>query len=624
MVMLILAILIVCMAHGIRIYRWSLFVDSYEKPDYKSMTVGLACGYIVNYFVPFKLGDFLRAFIAGRKMKNGKGFSLATVVIERCMDVLFVGLMFGVFYLGNADYEGSQGFLGYLALALAILLFLVLAVVFKTQLKKAIRLFSGIFNEKLEERLLRFFWALVWGFKDVARKMSKSKLIISTIGMWGLYILSYWCFAKSLGGNDYRDVFFSLFAVKSLFAGQIELGTGMVMMVVEYAVFLLVPSIIMLLAAPFLKSTVKDKNYVNLIPHVNADDRRNFLETYFSADNANFVNNYLAINRKIYVLRDYSAGSNATTILCNDGEKNFYRKYAFSTDGDKLFEQVKWLEKYNSILPLPAIIAQEKNNEYCYYDMPYSTDAVGLFDYAHSAPVEEAWKIIQKTFEKLEDSLYKKNSVPADRATIEKYVTGKVTANIKKIYEAPQIKPLLKFETIVINGREYKNLPYYEKYLTASNLEEIFIGDTYSDIHGDMTIENIICVKNTNSDDSFYIIDPNTGNVHNSPNLDYAKMLQSIHGNYEFLMATKSVEVSGNAIDFKFIKSDAYDVLLKNMDEFMTSSFDMTRVKSIYYHEIIHWLRLMPYKINKNGKRALLFYAGLLMVLDDVIGRFDK
>ena len=89
-------------------------------------------------------------------------------------------------------------------------------------------------------------------------------------------------------------------------------------------------------------------------------------------------------------------------------------------------------------------------------------------------------------------------------------------------------------------------------------LEEIFKNDMYSDIHGDLTIENIICITGKND---FYIIDPNTGNLHDSPNLDYAKLLQSLHGGYEFLMNTKSVEVNQNNINYLFTKSVIYDEL---------------------------------------------------------------
>jgi hypothetical protein len=32
----------------------------------------------------------------------------------------------------------------------------------------------------------------------------------------------------------------------------------------------------------------------------------------------------------------------------------------------------------------------------------------------------------------------------------------------------------------------------------------------------------------------------------------------------------------------------------------------------------------MPYKIKKNGDRAALFYAGMLMVMNDVEAKFEK
>ena len=51
----------------------------------------------------------------------------------------------------------------------------------------------------------------------------------------------------------------------------------------------------------------------------------------------------------------------------------------------------------------------------------------------------------------------------------------------------------------------------------------------------------------------------------------------------------------------------------------MNSKFNKETVRSIYFHEVIHWLRLMPYKVRIDKDRVLMFYAGLLMVLNDVI-----
>ncbi len=90
-------------------------------------------------------------------------------------------------------------------------------------------------------------------------------------------------------------------------------------------------------------------------------------------------------------------------------------------------------------------------------------------------------------------------------------------------------------------------------------------------------------------------------------------------------MATKSVDVVDNKINFLFTRSMTYIELYQRLQAYMENNFTKERVRSIYFHEIIHWLRLMPYKIEKDGKRALLFYAGMLMVMNDVISMYgDK
>ena len=216
--------------------------------------------------------------------------------------------------------------------------------------------------------------------------------------------------------------------------------------------------------------------------------------------------------------------------------------------------------------------------------------------------------MIENILIKLEEVLYTNNIRKAD------------IENINKIYDSKILKKLMKYDEVIINGRPYKNLSYYLKYFSKEYLYNIFKNDIYSDIHGDLTIENIICNLNvTDSKEKYYIIDPNSGNINDSANLDYAKILQSIHGGYEFMMRTYDLSIEENQINFLFTKSQAYFYLYKKLNEYMNLKFEKEKIKSIYFHEIIHWLRLMPYKLKKDGKRALIFYSGLLMVLDDVI-----
>lgn len=624
-----------CTAHFIRISRWKLFIKTYEKPHSKNLINALSMGYLLNFFLPFKLGDIVRALIAGRKMKNGYGFSLATVIIDRCLDVIVVGAVFIILFFINPNKIAVGTSIMYIAAAAFIILFAALAWICRKPVKKGIRLIASIFNETLEFKTMKFFWALIWGVVDIIKKISRAKLLLYTIEMWGLYIVSYVCFAKFLTvycSNDINwiNIFYILFAKNSIQIGNIKSLSENTMLLYSQtswlALYLILPSMLILLLSLFIKNAPesKDERYLNLIPHLNTEERLDFLETYFSGEKSSYIQNYLKINQNILILRDYSAGSNATTMLCFDNDKNFFRKYAIGAESDKLYEQIQWLLRYKDTLPLCEIIGYERDGEYCYYDMTYESNAVGMFEYAHSMPREKAWSVLHEAIQCLEGALYTVNLTHADEITVSKYIDNKVTANINKIINAKYLKPLMEYEDIVINGKIYKNLPYYFQYMDKEHLFEIFKDDTCSVIHGDLTIENIICRRNASDRDSWYIIDPNTGNIHDSPNLDYGKLLQSIHGGYEFLMATKNVEIDKNRINFTYTKSEAYTYLFKSLDEYMSQKFSYERVRSIYYHEIVHWLRLMPYKIEKNGKRVLLFYAGMLMVMNDVIKKFER
>lgn len=632
---LVLAISLICIAHIVRTLRWELFVKTYEKPNTKNLLQSLSIGYFINSFIPFKAGDLVRAWISGRKMKNGRGFALATVIVDRYLDILVVGILFAIFSAFNLDSADSVWF--YMFLAVGVLAVTLLVYILRGYVKKILKNIAGIFNARIEIRLLRFFWSLIWSFKDIFKKISKTQLLLETLGMWILYLTSYYCFAAFLshqGSNmNWLDVFYMLFTKNSIHVGSlgaITVTQGMLnTQMIWTGIYLFAPIVILFVISLCLKSkndgsVDSEESYLNLIPQLDEDERRNFLETYFSNERREYIESYLKINQNILIIRDYSAGSNATTMLCMNNGKNFFRKYAFGADGDKLYQQIEWLQRFKDIIPLPDIMQYQKQDNFCYYDMPYDSQAVGLFDYAHSMPKENAWKFIKKATECLENSLYKVNQRPADKATIDEYIKSKVNKNLDKIMNAKYLKRLMEYDEIIINGRSFHNLPYYLPYLSEEHLYDIFKNDTYSEIHGDLTIENIICTRNADGEDDFYIIDPNTGNIHDSSNLDYGKLLQSIHGGYEFLMATKNVSIEKNRINFVFTKSEAYTYLYDMLDKYMRENFEEERVKSIYYHEIIHWLRLMPYKIEKNGKRVLLFYAGMLMVMYDVVNNFEE
>lgn len=630
-IFLIVAIITLSLAHFIKILRWRLFIEIYEEPRNRNLIQALSLGYLINLFFPFRvIGDFFRAIYSGKKMKNSYSLSFSTVIVDRILDIITVGILFYIFYvfsIYNKQIEKSFRF--YMLFSVLIISLIILFYFLKRYIKIISLKVASLFNTNIELNILKFMWALIWNFKDIFLKINKFKILIITTLMWLLYTFSYYLFSLFLLSQNYNfrlvDIFFLLFS-KDIFGTDFLLIEKKVS--IFFYIYMITPIIIMLLISKFFMiKTYSKKNhreiedYFNLFPNQDNKEKLEFLRKYFLDKDKSYIDNYLKINQKITIIRDFSAGSNATTMLCMKKDEIFYRKYSFE-DTEKLYEQVEWIiENKKKKLPLPEIIRKEKTNNYCYYDMLYKPTSIPLFEYIHSTPFEETWEMIENILKKLEEVLYTNKLRKADTESINKYIDLKVRDNITKIYDSKILKKLLRYDEVIINGKSYKNLSYYLKYLSKEYLYDIFRDDIYSDIHGDLTIENIICNLNT-MEEKYYIIDPNSENINNSANLDYAKILQSIHGGYEFMMRTYDISVEENQINFLFIKSQAYSYLYKKLNEYMNSKFEKEKIRSIYFHEIVHWLRLMPYKLKKDGKRALIFYSGLLMVLNDVIEKY--
>ena len=195
---LLLALLLVLVGHAFRLLRWEQFIRIYERPPRGQMLRGMAGGYALNFVLPFHLGDAFRAVYTGRRMKSGIGFALATVIMDRFLDVWFVAFGFIAFRLlglGGAPVDGAARY--YLVFSLLLVLGLVLVVALRDFLKKICLAFCGLFNDTLKLDGMMFFWSLINTFKDLGR-VKIGRLVVNTLLMWAAYLGSYTALAAAL------------------------------------------------------------------------------------------------------------------------------------------------------------------------------------------------------------------------------------------------------------------------------------------------------------------------------------------------------------------------------------------------------------------------------------------
>lgn len=622
---LFLAVIFLGIGHYFKVKRISQFIEIYEEPNQGNLLRSLALANIFNFFLPFRLGYIFRVIYQGRKMKNGYSFSLVSVISDIVLDffaILFIYLFVYLF----VDSVLSH-LLFYFGVCILIFVSVIIANRFNNYLKKVIYYISSIFNEHIELKMLKIFWVGITFFKNMLSKVNKRNLFGYSIITWLFYLLSYYTVVVSLNYFEFDvyfvDFFNSLYSFGGVAGRVIDWHNIYNLKNLILLVYIFMSCMIVYGVSFFLRDKEDKHEYLNVLPHISTHNRLVFLKQYFSSGDSNYYAKFIKMNQDIVILEDYSSGSNATTMLCMKDDRLIYRKYAFGDDAKKLYEQINWLQKHQDDLLLTALENVKRYEGCCSYDMPYISNTVTCFNYVHTVQYDVAWKLLVNVFDDLSNNLHKKNVSKAKKSKINSYIEDKVLKNIEKIEKSSYIKPLLKYDYLIVNGKKYHNLSYFKKFLTKSYLEKIFKDDSYSDIHGDFTIENIICFYG-DSEQKYYIIDPNTGNLHSSPCLDFAKFLQSVHGGYEFLMNTKECIVNNNEINFVFTKSSVYNQLYLDFKKYLCEKFDKKMVRSIFFHEVVHWLRLLPYKINKNGSRCILFYVGMIMVMEDVIKEFDE
>jgi hypothetical protein len=132
-------------------------------------------------------------------------------------------------------------------------------------------------------------------------------------------------------------------------------------------------------------------------------------------------------------------------------------------------------------------------------------------------------------------------------------------------------------------------------------------------VHGDLTLENV--VVSPGHAHGFYVIDPNPDNIFDSPLIDWAKIMQSLNLGYEALNRTAQTTVHGGGMVLPIARSEAYANLHQLLESEIVSRFSDEALRETYFHELVNYLRLTPYKMRQSRERGLAFFACTSLLL---------
>jgi uncharacterized protein (TIRG00374 family) len=190
---LILFILSFFVSHFLRALRWKVMLES-NKPNTSVLNLfgATMIGYGVNSVVP-RLGELYRGFFAGKWENISRSIVLGTIVVERIIDILALGisvLISVLLYEGNMYSEltwlKSTVIFGFVGI-FAIILILFLLIRFQENFYSLILKYVGKISNNFADKLSYIFKMLIDGFSTI--KGTKNYLMVTLLSV--LIMLNY-------------------------------------------------------------------------------------------------------------------------------------------------------------------------------------------------------------------------------------------------------------------------------------------------------------------------------------------------------------------------------------------------------------------------------------------------
>ena len=190
-ILILLAVFILVLSNVIRAWRWQILVKPIKDVSFDPAFSSIMIGYFGNSVLPFRMGEFLRAYVVANKTSLTASTAFGTIVIERILD--FVGLS-AVILLIMTVYPlkstiGASIIIGVIVLSLTAFIFILLFGGFKSTLLVKIKK-SSLLKMGLLRKILLFIKNFLDGATTIRATNKLGIILLYTLIIWIMYYCS--------------------------------------------------------------------------------------------------------------------------------------------------------------------------------------------------------------------------------------------------------------------------------------------------------------------------------------------------------------------------------------------------------------------------------------------------
>ena len=220
-------------SHFFRIQRWSYVVRARQPVSFRSMFSATQIGFLVNFTIPPRLGEVVRAYVLSRLARLPVSQALAMVSLDRINDAIALLLIllisalsfptdknieFGAGMFTTEPFTISNQLITSTTIAIAILFFVILLFLVIINLNQSIiiRLINFCITP-LSKKFADYFCKLIKNFADGLHifhsYVDMTKSLFFSLVTWAMYLLSI---ATILAAFNYDFPWYAPFLILSL------------------------------------------------------------------------------------------------------------------------------------------------------------------------------------------------------------------------------------------------------------------------------------------------------------------------------------------------------------------------------------------------------------------------
>lgn len=618
---MLLAGLCIFVGQVVRALRVQLIFGTGKTTSFRIIFLSIITSSFVSLLLPFRIGDLMRIGIMSLNRHVTFARASGVFLIDRMTDVTFL-FSFSViaFYFSE---ESLPALLVLVFFSLTIIVLFAILFLAKPTLRRL--LFSSL--PSLPERhRQRVQFGIYWMISRVFYCFTTFNFVLLTVVMWAFYLAGLYL---AFEDHSVSTILSAISDVGIIFETDIIRFANLGLYTNNLSINAIAAALGMLLVLGCAASPLKSEGLSHKIQSTLTRNQSSMhmLETLFS-ERANFINCVLMRDINLIMLgktlappplklfEAHLGGSGAIIVSYLDSSgQPWVRKYAERPDlCSRLEQQYKAISELTQHgLLMSKAENLEKTHSHTKYDMKQSDGFVSFPKFALNTTNNGAiaQNAVMSAIESICDlgleAVYKTNDQDVYEYVSKKLITNVETAFNRTSSFIPKIKTASGTYAI-------------ELLLNKAWAERQIVYRKQSLIHGDPTLENLIIHK----DGAHCLwIDPNPNQIFSTVLVDMAKLMQSLHYGYdfheEFLKTNTDL-----LINSKHFKPKIYYALEAKLCNLLTSRYGPEGLRETYFHELIHYARLVNYKYELSQHRGDQYLALLETLVAEYVETFDE